>query len=196
MFFMKDQKLKPWEIALLIALCILFCAGMWARGAQEDLAESMVRLHVVARSDSADDQAEKLQLRDRVLDILSPALAGCASRADAVNIILDRQAELEALGDVSVSLGEEYYPTRDYATFSLPAGQYLSLRVTMGQGQGKNWWCVVFPPLCTEALAEPAQDAFQQLAPADAATVTQDGDGYVIRFRLLDWWGKLVELFS
>ncbi len=193
---MKDQKLRPWEIALFIALCVFFCAGMWAQDAQEDLANGLVRLHVIADSDSPAAQAEKLQMRDKVLDVLSPALAGCASREDAVDIIHDHQAELEALGDVSVSLGEEYYPTRDYSTFSLPAGRYLSLRVTMGAGEGRNWWCVVFPPLCTEALAQPAEDVFSELSQDQAGTVTQDGTGYVIRFRILEWWGKLAELFS
>ncbi len=190
---MYKQKLRPWEIALLLALCALFFTGAWAEAAQEELAGGLVRLHVVANSDSDADQAAKLRMRDRVLDVLAPALEGCGSREDAVNIIYEHIPELEALGGVEVRLGTEYYPTRDYGDFSLPAGQYVSLRVILGAGAGHNWWCVVFPPLCTEALAGPAEDAFQPLEGEDAAETDRDGTGYEIRFRLLEWWGMLVQ---
>ena len=193
---MNDQKLKAWEIAMLAALCVFFCAGMWAERTQSELADSLVRLHVVANSDSPDDQAEKLQMRDKVLSLLSPLLEGREDRNDIVDIILNHKADIEALGDVSVTLEEEYYPTRHYNTFSLPAGNYLSLRVTVGEGAGQNWWCVVFPPLCTEALAEPSRDVFQDLSQAQTQLITQDGEGYIIRFRVLEWWGKLAEALS
>ena len=181
---------------MLIALCIFFCAGMWAGSTQEELSSSLVRLHVIANSDSPADQAAKLQMRNKVLAVLTPLLADCESREDAVDIINSHQAELEALGDVTVSLSTEYYPTRDYDTFSLPAGEYLSLRVILGEGAGQNWWCVVFPPLCTEALAEPVQDTFSLLDEDTAHLITQDSDGYIIRFRLLEWWNKLTRVLS
>ncbi len=194
--FMKKTKLRAWELAGLIALCVLFTAGAWASDTQKELASDLVRLHVIARSDADADQAEKLAVRDEVLAILSPALAGCETREDAVDIILSHQADIEALGnDITMTLGQEHYPTRDYGTFALPAGEYLSLRVTLGAGAGHNWWCVVFPPLCTEALAEPVTDAFA-LLPEDAAElITRDGPGYVIRFRVLEWWDALTGLF-
>ena len=185
------NKLKRWELALLMALCITLCTAAWAQSEQSQLAGALVRLHVIANSDSAEDQAEKLQMRDKVLAVLSPALKNCASRDDAVDIILSCIPRLEALGDVSVTLREEYYPARDYATFSLPAGRYLSLRVTMGAGAGENWWCVVFPPLCTEALAEEDADAFLALDEGQLSLITQDTEGYDLRFRVVDWWGQL-----
>ena len=181
---------------MLAALCLFFLTGAWAARTQEELAGGLVRLHVIANSDDAADQAAKLAMRDRVLAILAPALAGCGSRDEAVDIILKHQAELEALGDLRVTLGREYYPTRDYDSFSLPAGEYLSLQVVMGAGQGRNWWCVVFPPLCTEALASPAEDVFQPLGGDGAALIAQEGDGYVLRFRLVEWWGELAALLE
>lgn len=194
--FMQKTKLRAWELAGLIALCVLFAAGAWASGTQKELASDLVRLHVIARSDSDADQAEKLAVRDEVLSILSPALAGCETREEAVNIILSHQADIEALGnDISMELGQEHYPTRDYGSFSLPAGEYLSLRVTLGAGAGHNWWCVVFPPLCTEALAEPVTDAFALLPENAAGLITRDGPGYIIRFRVLEWWDALTGLF-
>ena len=93
---------------------------------------------------------------------------------------------------MAVTLGREYYPTRDYGSFALPAGRYESLRVVLGEGEGHNWWCVVFPPLCLsaaeaqEALETLGGDSAQLLAPAE------DG-GVVFRFRLLELWGELME---
>lgn len=187
---MNKQKLKRWELALLMALCVTFCTAAWAEHQSRQLAGALVRLHVIANSDSPEDQAEKLQMRDKVLAVLSPALKNCGSREAAVDIISSSIPRLETLGDVSVTLGEEYYPARDYPTFSLPAGKYLSLRVVMGAGAGKNWWCVVFPPLCTEALAEEDADAFLSLDDSQLSLITQEGESYDFRFRVVDWWGN------
>ena len=176
---------------MLVALTVFFCAGTWADSAGRELAGGLVRLHVVANSDSDADQAEKLQMRDRVLEMLAPLLENCHTRQEAETVILTNRARLEALGDVTVQLGREYYPTRHYDTFSLPAGEYVSLRVILGQGQGRNWWCVIFPPLCTQALAQPVTDVFEPLTGQDGLD-GQEGMGYIIRFRLLEWWGMLV----
>ena len=191
---MVKTRLKRWEIAALTALCVFFLTGIWAGSAQRELAGGLVRLHVIANSDSDADQAEKLQVRDRVLALLAPLLADCRSRDDAVNIILEHQAELEAFGDVA--LGTEYYPTRDYGGFSLPAGEYVSLRIILGAGAGRNWWCVVFPPLCTEALAEPDLDAFAALEPGARQLIVRGESGYAIRFRVVEWWNALAERFG
>ena len=189
---MTQEKLRPWELALLMALCITLVVGLWADRTQRDLSGALVRLHVVAASDSPRDQAEKLQLRDDVLALLSPRLAGCPSQAEAVDIIQNSLPELEALGDLSVTVEREYFPTRRYNTFALPAGEYLSLRVVMGPGKGHNWWCVVFPPLCTEALADgDTTDAFLSLD-GDSAELIQR-PAYDLRFRVVDWWGELKE---
>ncbi len=190
---MTKQKLKPWEIAGLLALCVFFASGVWARSAQRELAGGLVRLHVIANSDSEADQAAKLQMRDRVLTLLSPLLADCRDRDEAVNIILSHRRDIEALGDVSVALGTEYYPTRDYGSFSLPAGEYVSLRVILGAGQGRNWWCVIFPPLCTEALAEPDRDAFAALSDGSQDLIACSGRGYTVRFRVAEWWNALAQ---
>jgi stage II sporulation protein R len=185
------QCLRAWEVGLLLALCV---TGLWAMGSQAvqgRLSGQLVRLHVVANSDSNTDQAEKLQLRDKVLALLTPLLADCQSQEEAVAVIESQREALEALGDVSVWVGEEYYPTRVYNTFSLPAGSYVSLRITMGAGQGRNWWCVVFPPLCTEALAQESQDAFLSLSAGQTGLITQADQGYALGFRLVDWWGEI-----
>ena len=187
-------RLRPWESALLLALCVTLCTGLWADRTERRLSDQVVRLHVVANSDSPEDQAEKLRLRDRALALLSPLLADCGSRDEAVNIILSHRDELEALGDVTVRVAREYFPTRQYGTFSLPAGEYTALRLTIGDGAGQNWWCVVFPPLCTEALTVgDAADAFLSLDEESADLIAGPDREYDLRFRVVEWWGELKE---
>ena len=93
-----------------------------------------------------------------------------------------------------MTLGEEYYPTREYDTFSLPAGRYQSLRVTLGEGAGHNWWCVVFPPLCLTAAESEA--AFEELDGETRAIISSDGGGVQFKFRLLELWGELMEFLG
>ena len=141
---------KTWELALLIALCVTALSGLWAQRKQTEIAGQLIRLHVLGVDDSHREQEVKLQVRDRVLETLQPALAGVENREEAVTILENRLPEIQraaetVAGDraVHVTLSEEYYPTRVYDGFSLPAGQYTSLRVVLGEGQGHNWWCVV-----------------------------------------------------
>lgn len=184
---------KAWELAGVMALGVFFCAGLWAEREQTRLADTLVRLHIVAPSDSAADQAAKLRLRDAILACLTPALEGAESREEAVDIIQDIMPRIEAMGNLRVSLEREAFPTRDYADFSLPAGEYLALRVVMGEGQGRNWWCVLYPPLCTEALVSESQEAFGALDETQKALVTRSDEGYVLKFRVMEFWAKLAQ---
>ncbi|MCI6358337.1 MAG: stage II sporulation protein R [Clostridiales bacterium] len=192
-----ERKLRPWELALLLALCFTLLCGTWAQGRQQVLAGKLVRLHVIAASDADEAQAVKLQVRDAVLAYLEPKLADvtdvdAAQEIIAANLDGVAQAARTVTPDaVTVTLGPERYPTREYETFSLPAGVYTSLRVTLGAGEGHNWWCVIFPPLCVESSL--SDRAVETLSDDDVKLITEDGDGYVLRFRLLELWGKLTE---
>lgn len=196
----ENRRLRPWELALLLSLCFTLLCGVWAQARQELLASRLVRLHVIAASDAEADQAEKLRVRDAVLDYLTPKLADVTDIGEAQAIIareqngIARAARRVTDQPVSVAFGPEHYPTREYDTFSLPAGTYPSLRVTLGAGAGHNWWCVVFPPLCVEsALSERAVEA---LSEDDVRLITEDGADYVVRFRILELWDALSETFK
>ena len=164
---------------------------------QARLAAQLVRLHVLAVSDSAEEQAVKLRVRDAVLRYLAPKLRDAAD-AEAAGAVLARElpgirgaAESVSGGrPVTVTLGEERYPTREYAGFTLPAGRYRSLRVVLGEGQGRNWWCIVFPPVCLPAVQREA--LLQAMNPEDYALITRE-EGWQIRFRILELWGELTE---
>ena len=195
------KSLRKWEVALLLALCFTLLAGTWAGAASSRVSEGLVRLHVIAASDDATEQAIKLDVRDAVLSYLEPKLASAADIAGAEALIeanlggIAAAAESAAQGrEVNVTLGEEYYPTREYDTFSLPAGRYQSLRVTLGDGAGHNWWCVVFPPLCLTAAESEA--AFEELDGETRAIISSDGGGVQFKFRLLELWGELMEFLG
>ena len=186
--------------AALCALCVTLCVCAWAQGRQQDISSSLVRLHVIAASDEAAEQELKMRVRDSVLEYLTPVLDNSESPAQARSIINAELPNIRAAAEkcaegrtVRVTLGSEYYPTREYESFSLPAGQYSSLRVIIGQGQGHNWWCVVFPPLCVSAAEQTR--ALDAMSEPERALITE-ADGYELRFRIVELWGELIELIG
>lgn len=198
-----NSKLKAWETALLFSLCITLFSGVWAGARQTALSEKLIRLHVVAVSDDEEEQAIKLEVRDAVLDYLGPLLTDAGNAKNAGEIIADNLSGIEEAAlsrsrgrAVTATLGTESFPTRQYDTFSLPAGEYRSLRITLGEGEGRNWWCVVFPPLCTEAAGISCEQAQAVLSDDDGALITRETEGYALRFRVLELWGELRSFFE
>ncbi|MBQ9046076.1 MAG: stage II sporulation protein R [Oscillospiraceae bacterium] len=195
-----NRKLHPWELALLLSVCVTLLIGTWAGARQERLSAGVVRLHVIAASDSDLDQSEKLRVRDAVLAYLTPKLEGAKTSADARAILraeqsgIRRAAESVTKQPVTVTLTNEHYPTRDYGSFALPAGTYASLRVILGAGAGHNWWCVVFPPLCTAESIEP--ETVETLSSDDVRLITADGADYVIKFRIIEWYDAIKEALT
>ena len=197
---MYKSRMKIWEISLLLALCFSLCLGTWAQAKQSSLSSSLVRLHVIAVSDDEYEQSLKLRVRDGVLSYISPKLRDVKSAQQAQEIIkteldgIKAAAESSAEGrSVEVTLSQEYYPTRNYEKFSLPAGKYQSLRVILGEGEGHNWWCVVFPPLCISAAEQ--EQAVESMSEDMRGIVTEE-DGYEYKFRILELWGELMELIG
>lgn len=193
-----------------IGFVALLAALVWTGALLADrqrLSRDLVRLHVVAASDSADAQEQKLMVRDAVLESLRQGLADLTDVEQAKEYIRQHLPELERIanevlssagsGDrAAVSLTEEAFPTREYDTFSLPAGIYESLRIVIGEGEGHNWWCVVFPELCLPATVEGFEDAAEAGGFPDSLTGALSGeDGYQIRFFFLDLLGKVENFF-
>ena len=195
-----SKTLRRWELALLLGLALAALLGVRLDGAQAALADKVLRLHVLANSDSSEDQALKLRVRDAVLAEAEGLLAGAESRAEAEDILAAHLPELagagaEAVGaagysyPVTASLEERcWFPTKAYGDFALPAGQYTALRIEIGEGAGQNWWCVVFPPLClgsvTETVEETAADA--GLTEGQVSLITGEDEGYVVKFRAIE----------
>ena len=191
------------ELALLLALAVTLLWGAWSLHRQDDLQEKMIRLHVIANSDSDADQTLKLCVRDAVLcraeEILRQSADMTEARArlrDSLPDIGDAAAqELAAQGSgysVSVALEDTEFPRKTYDGFALPAGEYLALRVVIGAGEGRNWWCVVYPPLCTAAACELEGVALEGgMTADDLSLMTGENAGDVLRFRSLELWERL-----
>lgn len=203
-----SNKLRLWEAALLLAFGLTLTAGVWASASEGALADRVLRLHVVANSDDQVDQARKLLVRDAVLAQASQLLDGVGDRQGAEQVLsahLDQLARagadaLAAEGctdPVAVTLDDQWFPTKRYDGFALPAGQYRALVVTVGAGQGHNWWCVVFPPLCLASVTEDSVEAVagEALSDDQVSLITGQDGGYVLKFRLIEWWENFLSNF-
>ena len=168
---------------------------------QRRLAGHVIRLHILANSDSEADQAVKLQVRDALLGRIEALTADCATREEAAERLADHAGELgnvaaEVSGKpVTVSLGNETYETRHYENFSLPAGTYLSLRIGIGAAEGHNWWCVAFPSVCTAATASEweTEAVSAGLDGAELHIMKDDTPDVQVRYFFLELLSKLKE---
>ena len=185
-----------------ICICLTFMIlSLLPVHGESEIYSSVLRLHVLANSDSEEDQALKLKVRDSVLECSSNLTKNCKSISEAEKMIKENgKAIRKAAQDrviaegydypVSVELGIEEYPTRDYNSLCFPAGKYLSLRVKIGDAEGKNWWCVLFPPMCLSAASKSeSEDAFISvgLNPDQYQIITETDDvKYNVRFKILE----------
>lgn len=190
-----QKQFKIWETAALLALCVTLLLGTWAQAKQTEISDSLVRLHVIAASDEEAEQALKLRVRDAVLAYLAPKLEDAPDRDAAKEMLgadldgIREAAESAAEGRaVTVTLSRERYPLRQYEGFALPAGEYESLRVVLGEGEGHNWWCVVFPPLCLSAAEG---EKLQSVMGREDYGILTEEEGYALRFRILELWGEI-----
>lgn len=176
---------------------------------QQQLAKKTIRLHVIANSDRQEDQELKLLVRDAILietaalteDCVDAAQAGACLKESLPHLCEIAQAVISSQGKtdaVSVSLEVMSFDTRYYDTFTLPAGDYPSLCIRIGEAAGKNWWCVVFPSLCTAAGAEAFDEAAQTggYTGAEQNLISGGEEHYILRFKTLEWLRKLSQLFS
>ena len=189
-------------LTVTICICITFMMlSLLPVHGESEIYSSVLRLHVIANSNSDADQALKLKVRDSVLECASQLTKNCQSIAEAETIIKEngeviRQSAQERVISegydyhVSVELGIEEYPTRNYASLCFPAGKYLSLRVKIGNAEGKNWWCVLFPPMCLSAASKSEnEEAFISvgLNPDQYQIITEtEKVKYKIRFKILE----------
>ena len=192
------MKLIEKSIALALILTVLFSFTGFA-GQCEDIPDHVLRLHVLANSDSDEDQTLKLKVRDRILDETSELFAAAESKEESIalaqshleQIKMAAEDEIQKQGyhyEVSVKLEEMYFTTRQYDNVSLPAGMYDALRVEIGSGEGKNWWCVMFPPMCLPA-AEEEQELEDVLSDSKMELVTESS--YEVKWKVVEWYEQI-----
>lgn len=154
------SKIKPFlVITLLLSLFIFISAVSYVSAVSGDIADSVFRLHVIANSDSTEDQELKLKVRDALISYMNVLSKDCSCKEEVLNMAKEHKEDLKKIAEnvirengfdyeAFVEIGISDFPTKQYGDISLPAGTYDALRVKIGSAEGKNWWCVMFPPLC------------------------------------------------
>lgn len=199
------MKLKAIEISALIALIFTVISTLSFENSCEGIREKVLRLHVIAASDSVTDQSIKYAVRDELLHDGESLFHGSETAVQAEEKISDslgllqKSAEntLRKLGcdyPVNVVLGRAYFPTRQYESITLPAGYYNAVRVIIGEGKGKNWWCVMFPPMCLPAAIKDSPSLDELLSEKEEQIVS-GGKKYEIKFWFVEKYYELKEKF-
>ena len=199
------KKLLKWTATLLLVVTAFYLGGVYTE--HQYLQNKIIRLHVVADSDSQEDQAIKLSVRDAITAKLQGVMEELPDLESAKAYLQEQLPELERVANevlesakstcrAVVTLTKEAFPARQYDTFSLPAGVYQSLRVTIGSGEGRNWWCVVFPQLCVSATSDEFEDTAVGAGFSDGLTGSLTGkQEYRVRFFFMDCMGWINNLF-
>ena len=178
-------------LTLAIAACVISVAPF--ANTCENISRDVLRLHVVADSDSETDQKLKLLVRDEILKKGGELFDGTLTADEAQRVITPKTDELKAAAEnvlrqngcdnsVEITVGEEYFATRCYESFTMPAGVYTAVRVNIGSAKGKNWWCVMFPPLCLPAASADADAFFTE----DEMKVVSSSPEYEPRFKIVE----------
>ncbi len=197
----------PRRIIKAVTAGLIFCllvGTLGIYGQARGVRREVVRLHILANSDTTEDQMLKLAVRDAVTAATAGWLDAATDSQAALTVLQERLPEVEAVArqtvqnagydyPVAAEIDRMYFTTRQYDTVTLPAGMYPAVRLTIGSGRGQNWWCVVYPPLCTGAAAD--RDALAQvLDPAGQKMVT-GGQRYAVRFKVVEWVESLLQIF-
>ena len=192
------------SIAIGIVTAVIFSICSFAK-TSEEIRSDVLRLHVIANSDSSVDQNLKLRLRDYILEEGEDIFDGSVNVENAVKKIDPKLAELEKSADtfvrnagfdydVKITLSNEYFTTRTYESVTLPAGKYLALRVVIGSGEGHNWWCVMFPPMCVPAADK--KDEIENVFTDKEIKLVESKPKYEPRFKVVEIYEQIRETIS
>lgn len=179
------------------------------RPVQEELAGKLIRFHVVGNSDSDDDQAVKMKVKEEIIQFLQPLLNEVASRGEALTILNENLPVIAALSQrtlkengyfygASASIGVSSFPVRKYGDIVLPAGDYEALKICLGKAEGRNWWCIMFPQLCFidctySVVPDDSREKLKYLlTDEEYASIVQDKDKTEYRSFILDFFRKLL----
>lgn len=206
--FIKNAKLKSAIILFFLLLLYVFvCAKSYVVAVSNDLSNAVFRLHVLANSDSNEDQSLKLKVRDKLLEYMNNICSDCSSKEEAINLAIEHQVDFKKIAEqtilengydysVKININNFYFPTKNYGDISLPAGFYDALRVEIGEAKGKNWWCVMFPSLCfidvsSGIVDNEAKENLQDNLESESYNIISDNSDNEIKFKF-----KLIEFFA
>lgn len=193
-------------LSILLISFIFISINSYAGSISEDLSNNFFRLHILANSDSEQDQALKIKVRDNIIAYMNTLTYSGLSKEDVISLTNEHLADFKKIAqetilsegynyDISLNIGNFYFPTKVYGNISLPAGYYDALKIEIGEAKGKNWWCSLFPPLCFVDISsgvideEATKELQENLSEEDFAIITSDSETIKLKF-------KIVEMFS
>lgn len=200
----KTEKLQTIFLSLAVIISMMILTVTEGFTAAETVREECLRLHILAASDSEEDQAVKLLVRDSLLESTGELFKSFKSADEAVIEVEKRKEELEAIAEnvlrengfsynAEIFVTEEYFTSRQYEDVTLPAGNYKALKVVLGEGEGHNWWCVMFPPLCLPAVTEKNEDSVYGVFGENGGNLVTGKGGYKIKFKIVEIVEALIE---
>ena len=194
-------------LAFLLFIYTTICAISYADYISNDIADSVFRLHVIANSDSSEDQNLKYKVRDSLLEYMNSICADCQNKEEAIALVNTNKAQFREIAlntihnegynyDVKINIGNFEFPTKTYGDISLPAGNYDALRVEIGEAKGQNWWCVMFPPLCfvdvsSGIVPDESKEVLEDNLSDEEFALVSDNSNTEIKFKF-----KLLEFFN
>lgn len=194
-------------VLILFSVFVFISAISYVNAVSEDLSESVFRLHVIANSDSKEDQDLKYKVRDSILEYINELAVDCSSKDEVIALATEKQEALHDIAkkvieengydyDVNISIGNFEFPTKTYGDISFPAGNYDALRVEIGEAGGQNWWCVMFPPLCfvdvsSGVVPDESKEVMEENLDEEEYALISDDSNNELQFKF-----KLIELFQ
>ncbi len=204
----KRDKIFLSVVAIIISIYTAFSFTFFVSGANS-VKENVVRLHILANSNSEKDQAVKIKVRDALLQKNTKILSDSVNTENVYTYFEESKAELLKTAEnvlkengflygADIYLENEYFETREYGEYTFPAGEYLSLKGVLGDGEGHNWWCVMFPPLCVPAAddVEIEKGKISDYISVNGEKVINGGNKYIMKFKILEIYEDLKDKFN
>lgn len=195
-------------LILLLFLYTTINAISYVEAVSTDISDSVFRLHVIANSDSNEDQSLKYKVRDNLLKYMNNICSNCSSKQEAIDLVTEHQEEFKQVAldtikkegysyNVKINIGNFEFPTKQYGDISLPAGYYDALRVEIGEAKGRNWWCVMFPSLCfidvsSGIVPEESKEELQNVLSDEEYSIISDNsdNGIKLKFKLIEFFAN------
>ncbi len=205
---MKNIKIKKLCILLFLLLLYTFiCVQSYVSAVSTNLSSAVFRLHVLANSDSDEDQSLKIKVRDGLLNYMNGICANCSTKEEAISLATAHENDFQQIAEkiindngynysVKININNFYFPTKNYGDISLPAGFYDALRVEIGEAKGRNWWCVMFPSLCfidvsSGIVDSKAKENLEENLDDESYNLISSQDNNEVKFKF-----KLIEFFA
>ena len=195
-------------LILLLFLYTTINAISYVEAVSTDISNNVFRLHVIANSDSNEDQSLKYKVRDNLLKYMNNICSDCSSKQEAIDLVTEHQEEFKQVAldtikkegysyNVKINIGNFEFPTKQYGDISLPAGYYDALRVEIGEAKGRNWWCVMFPSLCfidvsSGIVPEESKEELQNILSDEEYSIISDNsdNGIKLKFKLIEFFAN------